>query len=124
RRRRALAPRRRSCDGRRLLDEWERDCEGGAVSCIGLQPQLAAVGLDEPFRDRQPEPDPLAAVASPAVKRLEDRGALRRWHSGPAVDDPDCDLSGTHPPADSDRLKRRREAQGVLDQIRKDTLEL
>ena len=107
------------CLGReRQLDHERRRLAGQR-----LDPDLAAVGLDEPAHDRQPEAG--AAVAGGlgprAVERLEDPLALGLRDARAAVDEAQQD-----PPADVARADGDRVAVGVpvgvLEQVREGPL--
>src|SRR5205814_2072600 len=86
-RRRRRAPGCRSCGGpRRVADRREGDRERRAAALLRLDPEPAAVELDEAARDREPEP------RAAAVERLEDQRLLAGRDAGAVVRDAQDDL--------------------------------
>ena len=104
----------------RKLDDERRRLVGQR-----LDPDLAAVGLDEPAHDREAEAGAAVAggLGAGAVERLEDPLALGLRDAGAAVDEAQQDAPADVAGADRDRVAARV-AVGVLEQVRERPLEL
>src|SRR5690606_28814606 len=99
--------------GRRRQRQAHR--EGGALARRAGEADRAAVGVDDPARDRQTE----AGAAAPTraigdVKLLEDMRAVRGLDARPLVMKQELRLAVDLAGVDRDRALRRRQLQRVV----------
>ena len=106
-----------SCSAARSCNRETDDHRDATARCV-LNRQLAADCVDEPPRDREPEPDAgVARRVAEALERLEHSLSLRERDPATSVDDPQIDAIGhgrrfdrepdRSVPSDAPRCRRR-----------------
>src|SRR5581483_1177863 len=99
----------------------QRERERGAAPVRRLVPEPAAVQLREALRDREPEPG--AGLRWSVRERLEEPRGVGR-EAGPVVDDTQHHLVLGRLAAHLDAIAGRGGLERVLEQVRKDALDL
>ena len=108
-----------------LRPDGNREREGRSAARLRLDGQLAAVRLDNPPRDRQPEPGAAARRVRHLHERLEDRRrGIRAECPAPVSATEIATSSPRRTAATGDRAARRRRARRIGHQIADHALDL